>query len=222
MDWAKARVLMVEGQVRPNKVTDPRIVEAMLELPREAMVPAARRAMACADVPVPVAPGRALLAPMVVARLVQEARPIPGERVLALPGVAGYGAALLARLGLNVTLLETEAHATQAVSAMRAVGCQVRHVVGRLAEGAAAQGPYDIILIEGALPAPPQALLEQLSEGGRLLGIMAPRQAGQKVAAGTRQAFRADRAGGSTTLRPIFDAAAPDLPEFEAEAAFTL
>jgi protein-L-isoaspartate(D-aspartate) O-methyltransferase len=214
MDWAKARALMVEGQVRPNKVTDQRIVDAMLALPREALLPGPRRALAYADVPVPLAEGRALLAPMVVARLVQEARPVAGERALALPGAAGYGAALLARLGLAVTLLETPAHAAAAAAAMRALGVSVTHATGRLAHGVPGQEKFDLILLEGAVPAPPAGLLAQLAEGGRLLAI----QAGP----GTGQAIRVDRRGGSDTLTKLFDAAAPSLPDFAAQPAFAL
>jgi protein-L-isoaspartate(D-aspartate) O-methyltransferase len=214
MDWAKARALMVEGQVRPNKVTDPRIVEAMLALPREALVPGPRQALAYADVPVPVADGRALLAPMVVARMVQEARPVAGERALALPGAAGYGAALLARLGLAVTLLETAEHQAAAMSAMRALGASVTHATGALANGVPDTRLFDLILVEGALPAPPPGLLGQLAEGGRLLAILA--------GPGTGQAVRVDRRGGADTLTKLFDAAAPGLPDFAAAPVFAL
>lgn len=214
MDWAKARALMVEGQVRPNRVTDPRLIEAMLALPREAMVPEARRALAYADVPVSLAPGRALLAPMVVARLVQEAQPVAGERVLALPGAAGYGAALLARLGLAVSVLETPAHDAASRAAMRALGVAVTHATGQLDQGVAGAAPFDLILIEGAVPAVPPALLAQLAEGGRLMAIIA--------AGGTRQAARVDVRGGTATTRRLFDAAAPDLPDFAAAPDFAL
>lgn len=214
MDWAKARALMVEGQVRPNKVTDPRIVEAMLALPREALVPGPRQALAYADVPVPLADGRALLAPMVVARMVQEARPVAGERALALPGAAGYGAALLARLGLAVTLLETEEHQAAAVAAMRFLGATVTHATGALPDGAPGDAKFDLILVEGAVPAPPPGLLAQLADGGRLLAILA--------GAGTGLAIRVDRRGGADTLTRLFDAAAGTLPEFAARPVFAL
>jgi protein-L-isoaspartate(D-aspartate) O-methyltransferase len=214
MDLAAARLNMVEGQVRPNRVTDARIIEAMLRIPREALVPPARRALAHADVPVPVGQGRALLAPMVVARLVQEAAPRAGERALVLPGLAAYGGLLLHALGLAVTALETPALAAEAATRLAAAGGGPQLVAGPLADGWAAGAPFDVILVEGAVPGMPPALAAQLSEGGRLLAVVG--------STAPRQAVRAVRIAGSVSARALFDAAAPRLPEFDAEAAFAL
>jgi protein-L-isoaspartate(D-aspartate) O-methyltransferase len=214
MDWATARVNMVEGQVRPNRVTDPRIVEAMLAIPREALVPPARQALAYADVPVGVAPGRALLAPMVVGRLLQEAAPRAGERALVLPGLGAYGALLLDRLGVAVTVLERPDLADAARHAFAAAGARLSVVAGPLDQGHAAASPYDLILVEAAVPRLPEAWGTQLAEGGRLLAIL-----GEQV---PRRAVRATRIGPSLTTTALFDAAAPLLPDIAAAPAFSL
>ena len=99
---------MVDSQIRPNKVVDPRILRAMRELPRERFVPTALRSLAYADEDVPLGNGRALMEPMVLARLVQIAAPVAGERVLVVGAGGGYGAAVLAACGANVTALEED------------------------------------------------------------------------------------------------------------------
>lgn len=214
MDWARARYNMVEGQLRPNRVADPRIIAAMQAIPREALVPPARQALAYADAAVPVAPGRALLAPMVLGRLLQEAGPRAGERALCLPGRVACGALVLARLGCIVTVLETPDHAAAAAAALAAAGLVVAPAQGRLEDGWAAAAPFDLILVEAALPRIPAALTAQLAEGGRLLAIV-----GEQT---PRRAVRIDRLGGSLSERALFDAAAPLLPDIGAEPAFSL
>jgi protein-L-isoaspartate(D-aspartate) O-methyltransferase len=214
MDQAAARLNMVEGQVRPNRVNDPRIIQAMLRLPRHLLVPPTRRALAHADAPVPVAEGRALLAPMVVARLVQDAAPRANERALVLPGLGAYGGLLLHALGLSVTALEDPRHADAARQALDAAGGGPVLVAGPLAAGHAAGAPFDLILIEGAVPALPDGLAAQLAEGGRLLAVV-----GEGV---PRRAVRTDRLAGVLTTRVLFDAAAPPLPDFAPAAAFSL
>lgn len=214
MDWATARLNMVEGQVRPNRVTDPRIIQAMLEIPREMLVPAARRALAYADAPVAIAPGRSLLAPMVVARLLQAAAPREGERALVLPGLGSYAALVLHRMGLGVTVLETPDRAGQARTALAATGTPLTVVAGRLDQGHAAAAPYDLILLEGAVAALPAAFGAQLADGGRLVGIVGDQP--------PRRAVRADKVGDTFGQRVLFDAVAPLLDEFAAEPAFSL
>ncbi len=214
MGWTTARLNMVEGQVRPNRVTDPRIIQAMLEIPREVLVPAGKQALAYADAPVPVAPGRALLSPMVVARLLQEAAPREGERALVLPGLGSYACLVLHRMGLAVTVLETPALSDQARTLLAAAGTPLMVVAGPLDQGHAAGAPYDLILVEGAAARLPPALGAQLAEGGRLVGIVGERA--------PRRAVRADKLGGQLAQRPLFDAAAPVLEELGAEPAFNL
>lgn len=214
MDWARARYNMVEGQLRPNRVTDPRIIAAMAEIPREALVPPARQALAYADAAVPVAPGRALLAPMVLGRLLQEAAPRAGARALCLPGRAACGALVLARLGCRVTVLETPEQADAAAAALAAAGLALAPVRGALEAGWAAAAPYDLILVEAGLARVPAALTAQLAEGGQLLAIV-----GEET---PRRAVRIDRLGGSLSERALFDAAAPLLPGIGAAPAFSL
>jgi protein-L-isoaspartate(D-aspartate) O-methyltransferase len=214
MDWQRARVNMVEGQLRPNRVTDPRIVQAMLEIPREALVPPTRKALAHADVAVVLAPGRALLAPMVSGRLLQEAAPRRGERALILPGLGAYAALVLERLGLAVTVLERPDLSDQARAAFAAAGSRLTVVAGALDQGHAAGAPYDLILVEGGVAHLPAAWGAQLGEGGRLLAIL-----GERI---PRRAVRATRIGGSLTQTALFDAAAPLLPDVTAEPAFSL
>ena len=109
MDYADARKRMVDGQLRPNRVTDPRVLDAMRELPREDFLPATARALAYADEDVPLPGGRALVEPMVIARLAQLAAVRPGDRALVVCAGTGYGAAVLARCGARVTAVESDA-----------------------------------------------------------------------------------------------------------------
>ena len=111
MDYADARKRMVDGQLRPNRVTDPRVLDAMRELPREDFLPPRPRARAYADEDVPLPGGRAMVAPMVIARLAQLAAVRPGDRALVVCAGTGYGAAVLARCGARVTALEADAAA---------------------------------------------------------------------------------------------------------------
>jgi protein-L-isoaspartate(D-aspartate) O-methyltransferase len=217
MDFARARLNMVEGQIRPNKVTDPRIVAAMLDLPRELFLPAERRAMAYLDEDIPLGGGRALVEPMVLARLVQTAEPRPTDRALVVAAGAGYGAALLGRLVASVTALEAPGEAADRLRAtLAAVGVTgVRVVGGPVADGWAAEAPYDVILIEGAVETVPEAITGQLVEGGRLVTVEA---SGRRGVLGT--AVRLVRAGGTVTRVPLFDAGTPALPEFRRKRGF--
>ncbi|WP_019014824.1 protein-L-isoaspartate O-methyltransferase family protein [Elioraea tepidiphila] len=217
MDFARARLNMVEGQLRPNKVTDPRILAAMLDLPRERFLPADRRAFAYLDEDVPVAPGRALMEPMVLARLVQAAEVEETSRVLVVAAGAGYGAALLARLAASVVALDAPGEPVERLRAtLAAVGAtSVRVVGGPVTDGWAAEAPYDVILIEGAVETIPEAIPAQLVEGGRLVTVEA---SGRPGVLGV--AVRLVRVAGTTTRLPLFDAGTPVLPEFRRRRGF--
>jgi protein-L-isoaspartate(D-aspartate) O-methyltransferase len=108
MDYADARKRMVDGQLRPNRVTDPRVLDAMRDLPREEFLPAAVRARAYSDEDVPLPGGRTMVEPMVIARLAQTAAVRPGDRALVVCAGTGYGAAVLARCGARVIAIETD------------------------------------------------------------------------------------------------------------------
>ena len=172
-DFTEARNHMVDGQVRPNKVNDPRIIQAMRRLPRERFVPPHLAGLAYIDEDVPLGGGRFLMEPMVIARLVQLARVRAGERALVVGAGTGYGAALLAACGAEVTALENDERLTaiaRRVLAEMAPGVSL--VAGPLAQGWAKAGPYDAVLIEGAVREIPDAIAQQVRTGGRLVTVM--------------------------------------------------
>ena len=144
-DFAAARLNMVESQVRPADVTDVRLHDAMRALRREDFLPAGKAHLAYADIPVEYAPGRSLLKPRDVAKLLQSVRPMPGERALAI--AAPYAAAVLEHLGLTVTRLDGE-------DLSQAPG-----------------GPFDLIICEGAVARAPAAWIDALALRGRLAVI---------------------------------------------------
>jgi protein-L-isoaspartate(D-aspartate) O-methyltransferase len=172
--FARARSHMVDSQVRPNRVSDARIVEAMRRLPREHFLPPHLAALAYVDDDVPLGNGRVLIEPMVIARLVQLATPMQGERALVVASGPGYGAALLSACGARVTALEDDpALLGLAHSALTAAAPEVAIVSGPLGAGWPSGAPYDVILIEGAVPSIPPALAQQLHhEGGRLVTVI--------------------------------------------------
>jgi protein-L-isoaspartate(D-aspartate) O-methyltransferase len=161
------RRAMVASQLRTTGVNDPRVVAAMGEVPRERFVPADRLALAYADALVPVAPGRALNPPMAVGRLLTEARLGGEERALVIGAATGYSAAVLARLVASVVALEEDDElAAFARKALAGSGAEL--VKGPLARGYAKGGPYDFILIDGAVEMVPPAIVEQVADGGEI------------------------------------------------------
>ncbi len=221
-DYASARDHMVDGQVRPNKVIDPRIIRAMRSIPRERFVPPHLVSLAYADEDVPLDRGRALMEPMVIARLVQLARVRQGDRVLVVGAGSGYGAALLAACGGQVTALEEdEALLAIARRTLPEFAPGAALAVGPLAAGQAAGAPWDVILIEGAVRTIPAAIALQLNpSGGRLVTVLAPgnvTSGGQGVLAEPGQ-----QNAPSATLRaaPMFDCATPLLPPLLPARAF--
>jgi protein-L-isoaspartate(D-aspartate) O-methyltransferase len=215
-DFAAARRMMVDGQVRTNDVTDLSLIAAMLEIPRERFVPPDKVALAYVDLDLPVAaaPLRRLLKPMVLAKLIQAAGIRAGHRVLDVGCATGYGAAVLARIASSVVALEQDAAlARHAAEGLAAIGTgNVVVASGPLAEGWPEGAPYDVILLEGCTEIEPKALLRQLKEGGCLVGVHAHGGAAKAVI------YRA--AGGEASGRPIFDATAPLLPGFAEPPAF--
>jgi protein-L-isoaspartate(D-aspartate) O-methyltransferase len=215
MDYAAARLNMVESQVRTNKVTDEAILAAMLEVPRERFVPEAMRGVAYVDDDIPVGGGRALLEPMVHGRLLQVAAIEPSDNVLEIGSGLGYGAALLDRIAARVVALESDAAlADAATRTLGALGAaRVSVVRGPLEAGWSAAAPYRAIVIAGAVQRVPPAIEAQLAEGGRMVAvIVAPGEPGK--------ATLIQRIGGVIARRVVFDAAAPLLPGFAAEPGF--
>lgn len=211
IDYAAARLNMVEGQLRTNKVTDPAVLDAFLAVPRELFVPSALRGAAYVDDDIPLSADRALMEPMVLARLLQIAAIGPEDKVLVVGCATGYAAALLARLSAKVTALECDQRlAAIARDLLAKQGARVELVEGELAQGWPASAPYDVILLDGAVAQVPQKLAEQLAEGGRLVGVLAP-QAGV-IDRGMGEAVLMTRAEGVLSSRPVFDAAVRMLP----------
>ncbi len=216
MDYAVARRHMVDGQIRPNRVTNPRLLDALLELPRETFLPRAVQSRAYTDEDVPLPGGRAMLEPMVLAKLVQLAAVRPGDRILVAGAGTGYGAAVLARLGGRVIAVEADepllAIARQALPACLPAGA-VRLEATDPTQGFAAGAPYDVVLIEGEVPEIPEVISGQLAEGGRLVGVLGSGRRDGRAVLG-------QRLGGGFTLTPVFDCAAAPLPAFAKAPGF--
>ncbi len=206
-DHAAARRNMVSGQIRTNRVTDERLIEAMEEIPRERFVPHAKRGVAYVDEDVEIASGRYLMEPMVLARMVQEAGIAADDMVLDVGCGTGYATAVMSRLAGTVIALDVDGSlAAEAERALNAVGADNAIVVtGPLAEGYARQAPYDVILLGGAVDHLPQALADQLAEGGRIVGVL--REAGT-----VGQATLWARHRGALSSRSLFEASLPPLP----------
>jgi protein-L-isoaspartate(D-aspartate) O-methyltransferase len=214
IDFSKARRMMVDGQIRPNGVTDRDLLGALLDVPRECFVPAELASVAYLDRDIAIDPKRALLKPMVLARMIQAAEVRANDAVLDVAGGTGYASAILARLAGAVVALEDESERTRRcgdILAQMAVA-NVTAVCGPLDAGWPARAPYDVILVNGACETEPRGLLGQLKEGGRLIGILG---SGPDAKA---MIFRSDR--GEIGSRALIDAAAPALTAFARPAAF--
>jgi protein-L-isoaspartate(D-aspartate) O-methyltransferase len=217
MDFARARRFMVDGQLQPNQVQDPRILAAFGALPREAFLPQSLAARAYADADVPLASGRVLMQPMVLARLIQLAELRRGDRTLVLNAGAGYGAAVLAAMGAAVTALEDDAAlcaGAQAALARNLPEVSVRFMQENPAQPPAGLGPFDVILIEGGVPAIPRRIESLLAEGGRLVTLVT---AGGPPA----RATLVRHTGASYSPRIAFEAHAVPLPAFAPSPAFS-
>jgi protein-L-isoaspartate(D-aspartate) O-methyltransferase len=166
-DMAALRQTMLDSQLKTVGVIDAGVLAAMGSVPREAHVPPHLAGLAYADAALEVAPGRFLLEPMALALLLQNARIMPGERVLVIGAATGYSAAVLAAMGARVTTLESDKALAQAA---RAAGIEV--VEGPLPAGWAKAAPYDVLLFEGAIESLPPALAAQLAPGGRAAAVV--------------------------------------------------
>lgn len=214
VDTAIQRKNMVESQVRPSDVTDRRIIRAMLELPREQFVSERVKDLAYMDGPVEITADRSLLAARVFAKLVQAAQIEPDAAVLDVGTATGYSAAVLALLAGSVVALECDgalaATARTLLSSERGLASEagkVRVVEGNLADGWPADGPYDAIIVEGAVQEVSPRLLDQLKDGGRLVAVLGSGRVGRATV------WR--REGGAFGRLDIFDASADLLPGFQ-------
>ncbi|MDI4231554.1 protein-L-isoaspartate O-methyltransferase [Bradyrhizobium sp. 31Argb] len=216
--FSTARQKMVDGQVRTSDVTDARILDAMLAVPREAFVPDSKRALAYLDLDLDVSEGgatkRYLITPAVMAKMLQAAEINSTDRVLVVGCATGYAAAVVAHLAGEVFATESEPTlADQAKAALAGAGAaNVTVHAAPAAKGDAADAPFDVIFLNGATEIVPQELFEQLREGGRLVGVFALSQ--------PQRAAIVTHTHGDFGHRPLFDAVAPLLPGLERVPAF--
>lgn len=215
VDFAAARLNMVESQIRTNKVTDVRVIEAFEAVPRELFVGDGLQGIAYVDEDLEVAPGRFLMEPMVLARLLQAVAPGAGDMVLDVGCATGYSAAVLAGLGETVVGLDTDrAMVETANRTLNDLDLDNAVVVeGPLDQGYAKQAPYDVIMMQGAVNEVPAALKAQMAEGGRLAAVLVDD-------AGIGRATLIERTGEIFSSRTLFDAATPILPGFQREPGF--
>ena len=215
MDFALARHNMVEGQIRTNRVTDPLVVNALSEIPREAFAPDALKSQAYIDEDLNVAPGRIMMEPMVLGRLMQAARIEDTDIALVIAAATGFEAAAIAKLASAVVALESnEALKQTAATNLAASGADtVSILLGELDKGHPGQGPYDVIFINGGVGELPARLTDQLAEGGRLVYVKAGPRAGGKAMLVTKD-------NGVVSESELFDASVPALPEFAEKPAF--
>jgi protein-L-isoaspartate(D-aspartate) O-methyltransferase len=217
-DFATARQKMVDGQVRPSDVTDIRIIDAMLAVPREAFIPQNQRAMAYLDLDLDVSEGasakRFLIKPVVIAKMLQAAEIRDTDNVLVVGCATGYAAAVAAKLAGRVTATESDsslaAKARDVLAQLGLGNVTVREAAA--ADGDSADAPYDVIVLDGATEITPDRLYAQLRNGGRLVGVFATTR--------PPRATIVTRSHDDFGNRALFDAVVPVLPGLERLPAF--
>ncbi|ARE39911.1 Protein-L-isoaspartate O-methyltransferase [Rhodovulum sp. P5] len=204
----------MDTQVRPSDVTRLPIIEALMAVPREAYVPAALREAAYVGENLPLGPGRTVLEARTFAKMLEALDPRPGDLVLDLGSGLGYSAAVIARMADAVVAVEEDAAmAAEAESILAEHGVDnVAVEQAALTEGAPKHGPYDAIVVEGAVEQIPDAILDQLKEDGRIVALFMEDSLGI-----VRIGYKV---GGAVTWRFLFNASAPVLPGFARERAF--
>jgi protein-L-isoaspartate(D-aspartate) O-methyltransferase len=215
--FSTARQKMVDGQVRPSDVTDIRIIDAMLAVPREVFVPPNQRALAYLDLDLDVSEAgskRFLIKPVVTAKMLQAAEIKDSDNVLVVGCASGYSAAVVAKLAARVTATESDPSlAAKAMEAFAALGFgNVTVRVAAAAEGDSAGAPYDVIVLNGATETAPEGLYRQLKDGGRLVGVFAMTQPQRATIVTSSHHDFGNRA--------LFDASVPVLPGLERPPAF--
>jgi protein-L-isoaspartate(D-aspartate) O-methyltransferase len=215
-DYSARRTMMVDTQVRPADVTKFPIIDAMLVVAREAFVPRHLREAAYVGENIDLGGGRVVLEPRTLAKMLDALDIRSNELVLDLGCGLGYSSAVAARMAEAVVAVEENADlAEEARSILSERGADnVIVYEGPLAEGAAEHGPYDVIMIQGAVDELPETIADQLKEGGRMACLFAEGRLGA-----VRVGYKVD---GGMNWRFAFNAGAPMLPGFERRAAFTL
>lgn len=207
LSFAGMRAAMIDSQLRPQGIADPAVIAAFASIAREQFVPEGLRPIAYSDRAIPLVPGRSLTPPAALAQLVQSLAPVPGERALVVGAASGYSAAVLAAMGADVVALES---VRELVAMARANGLDP--IEGPLESGQPASGPYDCILIDGAVAEVPEAIVAQLADGGRLAAAIADR--------GVTRLVVGTKTGSAFGLLSFADAAVPVLPGFTQPPAF--
>jgi protein-L-isoaspartate(D-aspartate) O-methyltransferase len=207
-DYAAARQAMVDSQLRPQGVNDPSVIAAMSLVPREKFVPEDQRPLAYVDRAIPLGESRALPAASVTGLLLTALAPLPGQTALVVGAATGYTAAILREMGVKAVALESSSALAAAAKKLR-----ISTVEGALEEGHERSAPYDFILINGAVEYVPDALVDQLKDGGRLAGAI--------IDQGITRLFVGRKAGGGFGFHSIADSATPALPGFARPRAFT-
>ena len=215
-DFAERRRVMVDTQIRPSDVTKFPVIDAMLSVPRENFVPDVMRAVAYAEEMIELEPGRVIVEPRTLGKMLDMLDIQPTESMLLVGGGLGYSAAVAAHLAqLVVAVEDDETRAQDTLTALSDAGADNAIVHdAALTEGAAEHGPYDLILIEGGVEEVPAALLDQLKDGGRIASIFMAGALGE-----VRLGHKAD---GRITWRFAFNATAPVLPGFFKAKTFSL
>lgn len=210
IDFSAARANMVDSQLRTNKVTDQQVIAGFEAIPREAFLPETLRSVAYVDEDLAIGNGRFVMEPMVLARLIQAAAPGDKDIVLEIGAARGYGTAILAQIAATVVGLDSDTDlVATANETLNNMGIDNAVAVnGELTAGYAKQAPYDVILIEGAVGAVPDAIVAQLADGGRLVAVVQDK-------GGLGRATLLQRTGENVSERRLFDASIPVLPGFE-------
>ena len=206
-----AREAMIDSQLKPCGVVNPRTSAAFFAVAREDFVAEGRRGLAYVDAAQPLGNGRELLSPLSLGLLVEEAHVMPGETALVVGAATGYSAAILAHLGARVTALESDP--ALAARARAALADTARVQEGPLEAGASFGSPYDLILIDGGVEIVPDTLIAQLAEGGRMVAIVHGSDGVGRASKGVKRA-------GAVRLEPFAEAAAAILPPFRKAPAF--
>jgi protein-L-isoaspartate(D-aspartate) O-methyltransferase len=216
MDFDSAREIMVDSQIRPNDVTDPRIVSAFMKTPREVFVPNSRKGVAYSELEIETSPGRALWTPRDTAKLIKLADFRPADLVLVIGAGAGYEAALISHLADTVIALEETAQLVDSMSQrFAAVGVdRAAPVEGPLAKGLPDQAPFDVIYVAGMIETMPDSWAAQVREGGRLVAVMAD-------AGGVGRGKVFTKAGDTLAAREGFDAYPPRFLAFDRKPSFS-
>ena len=213
-DFAARRRTMVDTQVRPSDVTSFTVIDAMLNVPREAFLPEAARDLAYVGGPVALTPTRQLMEPRTIAKMLEALDVTPRELVLEIAPGTGYTTALLARMAEAVVAVEEDAElARDAEAALLEQGVDNAAVLtGALAEGSARNAPYDVIVIFAGVEAIPEAIIDQLKEGGRIMALFMQGPLGE-VRMGVKT-------HGAVSWRMEFNATAPVLSGFARAPSF--